>query len=286
MAFDWQPVSSALGAEVVGVDLAGMAGGDLAEEIGQALAQYGVLVFRGQTLTPPQQIAFSRGFGDLEEHVLADALLPGHKEIYVLSNVVENGVPNGRSYAGAYWHSDMSYKPVPSMGSLLYALQVPEVGGDTLFANMYRAYETLSAGLQRLLEGLRAVHDFGYADRVYFSRRSDGGQLTQQQRQATPPSIHPVVRTHPVTGRRALFVNPGFTAHFADMTEAESRPLLDFLCQHATASEGVYRHQWQVGDLVFWDNRCTIHKALRDYQDPRHMHRTTVRGDAPVLVED
>ena len=286
MAITLQRTSSALGAEVMDVDLASPAAHGLAEKIGVALAQHGVLVFRDQRLTPEQHIAFSRCFGELEEHVLADALLAGHKEIYVLSNVVENGKPKGRSYSGTYWHSDMSYKPLPAMGSLLYAFEVPAVGGDTLFANMYRAYETLSVGMRRLLDGLHTVHDFGYADRVYFSRRADGGQLTPQQRLATPPATHPAVRTHPVTGRRALFVNPGFTARCADMTEEESRPLLDFLCRHATGPDLVYRHEWRAGDLVFWDNRCTMHKALRDYRAPRHMHRTTVRGEAPVLVRD
>lgn len=286
MALSIRQVAPALGAEVEDFDIAAPLTSAIVEELVQALAAHGVLVFRDQDLTPAQHIAFSRHFGELEEHVLAAALLEGYSEIYIVSNVVENGKAKGRAYAGTYWHSDMSYKPMPSMGSLMYALEVPEIGGDTMFANMYLAYERLSEGMRSLLEGLEAMHDFGHADRVFFSRRDDNGRLTETQRQQVPPSQHPVVRTHPVSGRRALFINEGFTSHFAGMNEEESRPLLDFLYQEATDPALVYRHQWRARDLVFWDNRCSMHKAIRDYDASRHMHRTTVRGDVPYLTRD
>ena len=150
---------------------------------------------------------------------------------------------------------------------------------------MYLAYETLSAGMKRLLKGLEAVHDFAHADKLYFSKRKDGGRLSQTQKAKTPPVEHPVVRTHPVTGREALFVNPGFASRFVDMSEEESQPLLQYLFQHATQPAFVYRHQWRPHDLVFWDNRCTMHQGVRDYgpESHRHMHRTTIRGDRPFL---
>ena len=286
MALALRKISPALGAEIESFDIAAKVSSETVEELERALAEHGVLVFGDQHLTAEQHIAFSRFFGELEEHVLSAALLEGHPEIYIVSNVVENGKAKGRAYAGTYWHSDMSYKPMPSMGSLMYALEVPEIGGDTMFANMYRAYETLSEGMQRLLEGLEAVHDFGHADKVYFAQRDDGGRLTERQRAKVPPTQHPVVRTHPLNGRKALFVNEGFTSHFVGMTEAESRSLLDFLYRHATDPTLVYRHQWRPNDLVFWDNRCSMHKAVRDYDAPRHMHRTTVRGDKPYLTRE
>ena len=285
MSLSIQKVSPALGARVQGLDLAVPADPETIEELARAVAEHGVLVFPDQHLAPGQHIEFTRSFGLLEEHVLSDALLESHPEIYVLSNVVENGKPRGRAYAGTYWHSDLSYVKEPSLGSMLYALEVPEIGGDTLFASMYLAYETLSAGMKRLLKGLEAVHDFAHADKLYFSKRKDGGRLSQTQKAKTPPVEHPVVRTHPVTGREALFVNPGFASRFVDMSEEESQPLLQYLFQHATQPAFVYRHQWRPHDLVFWDNRCTMHQGVRDYgpESHRHMHRTTIRGDRPFL---
>ena len=248
-----------------------------------ALAEHGVLVFRDQHLNPSQQIGFSRNFGDLETHVISEALLEGHPEIYVVSNVVEDGKPKGRSYAGTYWHSDLSYTPTPTMGSIMYALRIPEIGGDTMFANMHLAYESLSDGLKRTLNGLEAVHDYGNAERRFFGDRGAAARRSEAQTQRSPPANHPVVRIHPVSGRKVLFVNPGFTSRFVEMTEEESLPLLEFLFQHATQPAFVYRHRWQVNDVVFWDNRCTIHQAIRDYGEdaPRHMHRTTI-SDKPA----
>ena len=287
MSISIQKLSPAVGAVVKGVDLSIAVPPDIFETLEQAIAEHGVLVFRNQYLTSAQHVAFSRRFGSLETHVISEALLEGHPEIYVISNVVEDGKPKGRAYAGTYWHSDLSYMEVPAMGSMMYALQIPEIGGDTMFANMYLAYETLSTGLQRMLERLCAIHDFGHADKRYFSKRGATARLNEAERKKTPPVEHPVVRTHPTTGRKALFINPGFTSHFVDMTEEESEPLLEYLFQHITQPAFIYRHRWQVNDLVFWDNRCTIHHAIRDYGEdtPRHMHRTTICGDKPFLSD-
>ena len=286
MQISIQKISTAVGAVVEGVDLSDSVPSKVFEALQLAVGEHGVLVFRDQHLTPAQHVGFSRRFGSLETHVISEALLDEYPEIYVISNVVEDGKPKGRPYAGTYWHSDLSYMPVPAMGSMMYALRIPEIGGDTMFANMYLAYETLSSGLQRMLEQLRAVHSFGHADKRFFSQRGDKARLNEAAKKKTPPVEHPVVRTHPTTGRKALFINPGFTSRFVDMTEKESEPLLEYLFQHITQPAFIYRHRWQVNDLVFWDNRCTIHHAIRDYGEdsPRHMHRTTISGDQPIPV--
>ena len=286
MQISIQKISTAVGAVVEGVDLSDSVPSKVFEALQLAVGEHGVLVFRDQHLTPAQHVGFSRRFGSLETHVISEALLDEYPEIYVISNVVEDGKPKGRPYAGTYWHSDLSYMPVPAMGSMMYALRIPEIGGDTMFANMYLAYETLSSGLQRMLEQLRAVHSFGHADKRFFSQRGDKARLNEAAKKKTPPVEHPVVRTHPTTGRKALFINPGFTSRFVDMTEEESEPLLEYLFQHITQPAFIYRHRWQVNDLVFWDNRCTIHHAIRDYGEdsPRHMHRTTISGDQPIPV--
>lgn len=275
--------SPATGAEVGGVDLSLTLDPETVTAIHQALAEHGVLVFRDQQLTPAQHVAVSRQFGSLEIHVSAQALLDGHPEIYVISNVLENGKPKGKAYAGTYWHSDLSYTPTPTMGSMMYAQQIPAIGGDTMFANMYLAYSTLSLGLRRMLDQLSAIHDIANAEKRFFKDRDPSALRTEEQKKQTPPVEHPAVRTHPVSGRKALFVSPGFTTRFTDMTEEESLPLLEHLFQHATQPAFVYRHRWRVNDVVFWDNRCTIHQAIRDYgEEPRHMHRTTISGDRPV----
>ncbi len=180
----------------------------------------------------------------------------------------------GREKAGTYWHSDLSYMNPPALASLLYGLEVPPSGGDTMFCSLYAAYDALSDTMKSVLEGLTAVHNFGFASRGVFRAE----QATQSQLDATPAVVHPVVRTHPETGRKVLFVNPGFTSHIVGMHPAESRALLDFLFAHATQPEFIYRHRWRPKDLVMWDNRCTMHYAVADYDGvgERYMHRTTV----------
>ncbi len=284
MAVSIRRLAGALGAEVSGIDLAREVTDETFPPILEAFREHQVLVFRDQKLSPAAQLAFSRRFGPPIRHILEGFRHDRHPDVFVVSNVVgEDGRPKGAVYAGQYWHSDLSYVAEPAMASVLHALEVPSAGGDTMFASMYRAYETLSATMRRLLESLRAVHDYAHAYETVFSRLPGRPPLTEEQRAKVPPVEHPVVRTHPDTGRRALFVNPGFTRRIAGMTEEESRALLDFLFAHSTRPEMVYRHRWRRGDVVLWDNRCTMHRAVADYDmtERRHMHRTTIAGDAP-----
>jgi taurine dioxygenase len=277
-------ISPACGALVAGVDLRKPLDPATVALLHRALAENGILLFRGCDLTPEEHIAFSRHFGPLERHVIGDFALPGHPEIFVVSNIMDGDKPKGAVYAGQYWHSDLSYMEKPSLGSLLLCREMPEIGGDTMWANMYLAYDSLSAPMQRFLGGLKAAHDYSHAYDTYFAHLKERPPLTPEQRAKTPPVEHPAIRTHPVTGRKALYVNPGFTKGFVGMPKEESQPILEFLFRHATRSEFVYRHKWRVGDMVFWDNRCTMHYALADYDFSvrRHMHRTTIAGDAPL----
>ncbi len=276
-----RPLSDAVGAEVIGVDLGAPLDDETFETIHRAFLDHCLLVFRDQHLTPEQHVAFSARFGALTEHVIDQFLLPGHPQILRISTKKnEQGENVGLADAGRYWHSDLSYAEVPSLGSLLYALQIPPAGkgGDTLFANLRKAYERLPEATKQKLDGLKAVY-IASRKRIRDDSRI---RLNEQQDSATPPVVHPVVRTHPETGRKALFVNPGHTDHILGMDEAESRALLDELFAHATDDAFVYRHKWRLHDLVFWDNRCLMHiadPALPGYD--RHMHRTTVEGDRP-----
>lgn len=283
MTLSIRALSRACGAEVSGLDITRPLPAEVVGELHQALGAHGILLFRDVDITPEQHIAFSRHFGRLESHVVGEFNLPGHPEIFIVSNVKEEGKLKGAVYAGQYWHSDLSYMQKPSLGSLLLCHEMPEVGGDTMWANMYLAYETLSEVMKQLLGGLKAVHDYSHAYETYFAHLKERPPLTPEQRAKTPPVAHPMVRTHPVTGKKALYVNPGFTTGIVGMTREESQSILDFLFRHATRPEFVYRHQWRVHDLIFWDNRCTMHYALSDYDFSvrRHMHRTTVAGDAP-----
>jgi taurine dioxygenase len=278
-----RPLSRACGAEVSGLELTRPLASDLVQELHRALGEHGILLFRGAQLTPEQHIAFSRHFGALATHVVGEFNLPGHPEIFIVSNVKEDGKLKGAVYAGQYWHSDLSYMPKPSLGSLLLCREIPEIGGDTMWANMYLAYDTLSEVMKNFLGGLKAVHDYSHAYDTYFAHLKERPPLTPEQRAKTPPVEHPMVRTHPVTGRKALYVNPGFTTRILGMAHEESQPILDFLSRHSTRPEFIYRHRWQVRDLIFWDNRCTMHYALSDYDFSvrRHMHRTTLAGDEP-----
>ena len=276
-------LSAAAGAEIQGVDFTRPLPGSAVQVIHEALAENCVLLFRGADITPAQHIAFSAQFGPLEAHVIGDFGLPGHPEIFVVSNVKEDGKLKGAVYAGQYWHSDLSYMSKPSLGSLLLCHEMPDVGGDTMWANMYMAYETLSETLRGFIDGLTAIHDYSHAYDTYFAHLKERPPLTAEQRARTPPVEHPMVRTHPVTGRKALYVNPGFTKGIVGMPREESQPILDFLFRHSTRAEFIYRHKWHVHDLIFWDNRCAMHYALADYDFSvrRHMHRTTIAGDAP-----
>lgn len=271
-----------LGAEVLGLDLSRPVSDETFRRIHRAHLDHHVLVFRDLRITPQQQIEFSRRFGPLQIHVLHQFQLPGHPEILVVSNVVEDGKPLGLGDAGHYWHSDLSYKDKPSLGSMLHAQELPAEGGDTLFANQHLAWEKLPAYLKRAVEGRRAEHSYLAKYEALRQRSPWRPKLTQQQIDEVKPVAHPVVRTHPETGRKALFVSEHFTTRIVGLPEDESAELLARLFEHTTRPELVYRHRWQPHDMVFWDNRSVTHLAagcpghLR-----RRLHRTTIEGDVP-----
>lgn len=278
-------LSNALGAEVEGVDLSVPLAESGIAALRAAWHEHLVLLFRDQMLTPGQHIAFSRYFGDLDRHeALPRYRHPDHPEIFMITNHEVDGKPSATRNTGRQWHNDLSYTQRPANGALLYCRECPPVGGDTMFANMYVAYETLSAPMRRFLDPLWAVHDImGSRD----LRRRDPEQVAELRR-LNPPVAQPVVRVHPETGRASLNVHEMMTTHFVGMTRAESRPILDFLHVHSTPHENVYRHQWRVNDLLMWDNRCTLHIALADYEhsSPRHMMRTTLMGEPSGRIVD
>jgi taurine dioxygenase len=269
-------------AEVSGIDLSKPVNDDCFSHIHGAFLEHSILVFRNQTLSNEQHIAFSRRFGEIEIHTAKHWLLPEFPEILVLSNRGEKGtkpIVNG----GAYWHSDITYKAKPPLGSLLYALEVPPEGGDTLFADMYAAYETLDGETKARIAPLKAIHRYGDRYQMMASEDKDRPPLSAEQLAEVPDVVHPIVRTHPETQRQALFVNEGFTIGIAGMPERAGKALLDELFRHSSQPAHVYRHRWKAGDLVMWDNRCTMHRATEyDLRYARAMHRTTIQGDSPV----
>jgi taurine dioxygenase len=264
------PVSEAVGAEIRGIDLSRPLSDDAVGAIRRAVAGHGVALFRDQTLTPEQHIALARRFGPINVNRFF-AHLDGFPEIALVAKE-----PQQTRNIGGGWHTDHSYDQLPAMGSLLYAREVPQTGGDTLFASMYAAYDALSDGLKQTLSGLRALHSSRHVFGV--ARPGMEGRIGNQEL-ATQDAIHPVVVTHPESGRKALYVNPGFTLRFDGWTEEESRPLLEYLYRHATRPEFTCRFQWRAGSLAFWDNRATWHYAANDYHGHRRlMHRITVEG--------
>lgn len=288
MAWRIGKLSPHLGAEIDGLDLAApLDDAAFAELRGVWLDHGGLMVLRGQVLTPDGQVAFARRFGllfgeaDQFQASVHRYLLPGQPALYRVSNKVTDGVPQGRARAGDYWHSDVSFRARPAAASLLYAIELPAAGGDTLFADMCGAYAALPEGMKARLEGLEAIHDFAVAAQTsgtYDAAQIDAGDFDGQNR-----AIHPVVITHPETGRRALFVSPGFTAAVVGLTPGDSAALLAELQAHATRAEFVTRHKWRLGDLVVWDNRSLMHHAVVDYEGrgTRYLHRATVIAAAP-----
>lgn len=273
------PVAGSMGAEIGNVDLSRPLSSETLEEIKRALLEYLVIFFRDQELTPEQHLEFARQFGTLEVHPIVQGK-QGHPEIIEI--VKEKGE---QTQFGDSWHSDNSFLECPSMGSILYAREAPPAGGDTLFANMYMAYDWLSDGMKRLLDGLVAIHtarDAYDPQRLAHKYRGETNMKYTYSDAVEKQVEHPVVRTHPETGRKSLFVNRMFTASLKDMTPAESAPLLDFLAQHAIRPEFTCRFRWRENSVAFWDNRCTMHYAMNDYQNYRRvMHRVTIEGDRP-----
>ena len=269
------PIAGALGAEVLGVDLSKPLGDDVVAGIRRALLDYLVVFFRNQTLTPAQLVAFGRRFGVPARYPFVQGLAD-HPEVIEVAKLEHE-----RTNFGGIWHSDTTYLHEPPMGSMLFALEVPPVGGDTLFANMFSAYDTLSNGMKNMLAELWVVNSSAQAD---VSR-------TREDRIAASPgkaardvfeAIHPVVRTHPESGRKALYINTAHAVRFDGMTDEESAPLFDFLFRRQVRPEFTCRFRWEPGSLAFWDNRSTQHNPINDYHGyRRRMLRITIAGDRP-----
>lgn len=269
------PIVGALGAEIRGVDLSKPLHDGVVTAIRQALLEHLVVFFRDQSLSPTQLVAVGRRFGVLGRYPFVDGL-PDHPEVIEVKKLEHE-----RTNFGGVWHSDTTYLPEPPMGSMLFALEVPPVGGDTLFANMFMAYERLSDGMKNMLAGLRAVSSSAKAD-VTRTREDRIASNPGKEASGVFEAIHPVVRTHPESGRKALYVNTAHSVRFDGMTEEESAPLLEFLFRHQVNPEFTCRFRWQPGSLAFWDNRSTLHNPINDYHGyRRRMLRITIAGDSP-----
>jgi taurine dioxygenase len=269
VTLDMHRTTPKCGAEVSGIDLSQPLDDACIDELRSALAEHGVLFFRDQRMTPEQHKAFGRRFGELHLHPAWPRLLEGHPEIMEIYADADT-----KRIAGEDWHSDVSCDPEPPLGTILHMLEVPSVGGDTLFASMYAAYEALSTPMKRLLEGMTALHD---GESTY------RGRYEGMQNAASYPSAeHPVIRTHPLSGRKALFVNRIFTRRILQLEKHESDAILEMLFRHIETPEFHCRFHWQPGSVAFWDNRCVQHHALWDYYPQRRRGlRVTIKGERP-----
>jgi taurine dioxygenase len=277
-----------LGAIITGIDIGGDLDAATFGAIERVFLERGVVCFRGQQLTPAQHVAFSSRFGEVETPLNRQYALASEPQVLVISNVQHDGRNIGISDAGQLWHTDSSYMEIPTRCSLLYALEVPhddagEPLGDTLFASMTAAYDALPADTRAKIDELKAVHNFT----LQYERRRAKAQAQGDVREnvgnlpkPVPDMVHPVARTHPLTGRKCVYVNGAFAISIPGMDDAESSSLLDYLFRFSTDDRFVYRHRWQVGDLLMWDNCSTQHNAIPDYRLPqrRLMYRTTVKG--------
>ncbi|MDP9602842.1 UNVERIFIED_ORG: taurine dioxygenase [Variovorax paradoxus] len=280
--FEIRPFPAPVGAEVVGLDISKPITTEDFARIHKAHLDHHVLVFRDQQITPQEHIDFSRRFGPLEIHVLHQFQLKDHPEILIVSNIKEKGEPIGLGDAGVYWHSDISYKPKPSLGSLLHAQELPSEGGDTLFADQHLAWESLSPELQQRILPLKAEHSYLAKYEELRAKNPWRPKLSQAQIDQVAPAVQPVVRTHPETGRKALFVSEHFTTRIVGLPQDESDALLAELFAHSVKPEFVYRHTWAPHDLVFWDNRSLMHLAAGTPDHlRRRLNRTTIVGDTP-----
>jgi taurine dioxygenase len=275
------PSGQALGAEIRNLDLRNLSDSEF-DSIHDAWLNHLVVLLRAQQLTDEDLIRFSRRLGNLDWAPVQEAgrrFVEGHPEIYVVSNVIENGVPIGSLGAGeAVWHTDMSYLEAPPKASLLYALEVPRAGGNTYFCNMYLAYEHLPASLKRRASDLQVKHDGTYNSGGYVRQ----GLTAVNDPVTSPGAYHPLVVTHPETGRRALYLGRRRNAYLGGLSLVDSEAMLDELWSYATRDEIVWHNEWQAGDVVLWDNRCTMHR--RDPFDPasrRILHRTQIQGGIP-----
>lgn len=281
-SFDVRRLPGPFGAEVVGLDLSVPLANEDFARIHRAHLAHHVLVFRDQCITPDEHVRFSQRFGPLQIHVQRKFQLVGHPPVLVVSNIRENGQPIGLGDAGHFWHSDLSYKERPSLGSLLHAQELPSEGGNTLFADQHAAYEALPSALKARIDKMQAEHSYLARYDELRARNPWRPALTQAQIDEVRPVIHPVVRTHPETGRKALFVSEHFTTRILGLAESDSRLLLQELFAASTQPRLQYRHRWQAHDLVFWDNRSVVHLAAGTPEHLRRkLYRTTIEGDRP-----
>lgn len=279
-------LSPALGVEVLEMDVSRPVPDGVIDTLRAALDEHGVLLFRRQRLDPDSHIAFSRRFGTLQEVAQKQYQLDGQPLIYVIGNVEENGRAIGDPSVGRLWHSDQSFLAHPAIGSLLYGVRCPPEGAATLFANMYKAWDALPAETQRRIETLHAVHSFSEYYEALRDRDATQPPLTDARRALYPDVVHPLVRRNPRTGRKALYINPGYATGIQELPGAEGERLLAELCQHATREDFVYAHAWRDGDLLFWDNLAVNHKgtSFDTERFVRRMHRTTVAGNREVYA--
>jgi taurine dioxygenase len=286
--FSVRKLGQTLGAEVTGLDLSKPLSDADFEKVKNVFYENSVIVIRGQKLTPEQHLSFSRRFGTLDVNVRKKFNKPGYDEIFVVSNVLVDGKPIGVQDAGRFWHTDLCYVTHPSSMSLLYAIEIPikEDGvalGDTLFSSVTAAYDALPDDIKQRLDGKKAINSYNYTyeSKVQkFSREP----LTEEQKKNAPPDIaHPLIRTHPVTGKKCIFVNEGYSTQIVGMPETDGKAMLSYLFDHVVKPDFLYRHRWQVGDLLMWDNCAVQHKAVFDYALPlrRYMERTTITGTVP-----
>ena len=269
------PTSGSMGVEIHNVDLSNELSDSLFSEIRETFIEHGLIFFRDQELTPDDHLRFAKRWGEININRFF-AKVEGYDQI---AEVKKD--PDQKINIGGAWHTDHSYDQIPAMGSILLAKETPKIGGDTLFANMYRAYETLSNGMKKTLETMKACHSSRHVFGAHTGYAEASNQRISNPELATQDAIHPVIITHPESKRKALYINPEFTVNFEGWTVEESKPLLDYLAEHTTQQENTTRFQWKPGSIAFWDNRCTWHFALNDYPgETRLMHRITVEGSA------
>jgi len=276
-------LSNAFGVEILDLNLHETLRDETIAEIRALWNEYGIVLVRGQDITPRQLIAYSRRFGELDLHeTLKPFRHPDHPELFVLSTIPVNGKPSVSENVGRHWHSDLSYTKRPPLGSIFHALILPEVGGDTMFTSMHAAYDALSDTMKRLIEGLEAVHDYMGVENM----KKRDPKLVAELREANPPIAQPLVRVHAETGRKALYLSEQMTKRIVGMTERESMPLLRFLFEHSVDPLFTYRHKWQRHDVIMWDNRSTMHLALADFAPGAHRYcmRTTIVGQPSGYV--
>jgi len=279
------PLKKTIGAQVEGIDLSRPMTDAVFNQIRAAMVEYSLLLFDGQTLTPEQHIVFSRRFGELEDHVLSEFCLSEHSEIFVVSNIVEDGRHIGAHGGSKFFHSDLSYLAEPSLGSVFYCLECPDEGGETAFASMFAAYDALPEERKRWLRGRNVVNDYVWNYERNLQKKR--GPLTEAQKAKTPPVVHPAVLCHPENGRNALYVSDNVSRCFEGMEESESRKIIEELTAFSTQPEFVYTHKWTAGDVLIWDNRSSVHKAcpFDEEGSRRRMNRTTIRGERPIAAE-